>query len=62
MNRKLKAKIVEKFGTQSDFANVVSVDETLVSKIVRGRRELPEDTKRAWADALGSEISEIFFD
>jgi plasmid maintenance system antidote protein VapI len=62
MNRKLKAKIVEMFGTQADFADVIDVDESLVSKIVRGRRELPEDTKQIWADTLGSEIAEIFFD
>ena len=52
MNRLLKAKIIEKYGSQADFAQEIKVRESLVSKIVRGRRSLsPEDLKR-WSEAL----------
>ena len=54
MNLKLKARIVEKFGTQSDFAPVIDTDESLISKIVRGRRTLPVEKQVEWAEALGS--------
>ena len=43
MNLKLKSKIVEHFGTQADFAYQIKKDETLVSRVIRGRRTLPEE-------------------
>ena len=52
MNRKLRAKIVEVFGTQSDFAQAVNEDETYVSRIVRGRRSLTPERAKKWAEAL----------
>lgn len=52
MNKQLKAKIIEQYGTQADFAPRVMVDESVVSRIIRGRRFLsPEDAKR-WSKAL----------
>jgi plasmid maintenance system antidote protein VapI len=36
MNLILKAKIVENYGTQADFAQVIGIDETIVSRVVRG--------------------------
>ena len=60
MNRKLKAKIVENYGSQADFAQAMSIDETLVSRIVRGRRILDESKKKAWAQALNCSPHEIF--
>lgn len=62
MNKKLKAKIFEKFGTQGDFAQAVSVDETFVSKIIRGRRKLDPDKRFIWAKALGCKPKDIFTD
>jgi transcriptional regulator with XRE-family HTH domain len=62
MNRKLKAKIVQHFGTQSDFAQVIGADETLISKIVRGRRKLNPSIQRIWADVLGCKPKDIFTD
>ena len=60
MNRKLKARIIELFGTQADFAVKIKVDETVVSRIIRGRRNLtPEDQKR-WAETLQSSPEIIF--
>ena len=60
MNKKLKAKIIEKYGTQADFAPVIDTDESLISKIVRGRRTLPVEKQVEWAEALGSTPRELF--
>ena len=37
INKKLKARIFEVFGTQGDYAQQIGEDETLVSKIICGR-------------------------
>jgi len=60
MNKKLKAKIVEHFCTQVDFAEALRIDEAVVSRIVRGRRELTDDGKKQWAEALDCKPEEIF--
>ena len=60
MNRKLKAKIFEVFGTQADFSLVVKVDEAKISKVVRGRRALSEDEQNRWAGLLGATPVELF--
>ena len=60
MNLKLKSKIVEKYGTQSDFAPVVNEDETIISRVIRGRRELNPEKQKIWADVLGCEPKELF--
>jgi plasmid maintenance system antidote protein VapI len=62
MNLKLKAKIVEKYGTQADFAQVIDIDDTLISKIIRGRRKLDPDKQFEWAKALGCKPKDIFAD
>lgn len=56
MNKKLKAKIIEKFGTQADFSEKLGVDESIVSRVVRERRLLTSVEAEMWAKAL--EISE----
>ena len=60
MNLKLKAKIIEKYGTQADFAPVIDTDESLISKIVRGRRKLNTEKQLVWAKALGCRPEDIF--
>lgn len=60
MNLILKAKIIENYGTQADFAQVVGIDETIVSRVVRGRRALDEGNKSMWAEALGCRLEDIF--
>ena len=52
MNWELKEKICEVFGTQADFAQKAGVDETIVSRVVRGRRVLSEAEKSRWARIL----------
>jgi transcriptional regulator with XRE-family HTH domain len=52
MNKQLKSKIIERYGSQADFAQRMRVDDSVVSRIIRGRRSLsPQDVKR-WSKAL----------
>ena len=60
MNKKLKAKIVEIFESQANFSQVIKTDETIISRVVRGRRVLPVETQEKWADLLGCTRGEIF--
>ena len=59
-NKKLKAKIFEVCGTQSDFAEIIKIDEPAVSRVIRGRRTLSEAEKTRWAKALDCEPTDIF--
>jgi len=53
MNRKLKARIVEAFGSAADFAQAMKLDESVISRVVHGRRSLsPEDVEK-WSRVLG---------
>ena len=60
MNTKLKGKIVEKYGTQADFAQAIKEDEAKVSRVVRNRRVLDLPSRRKWANLLKCDIEEIF--
>ena len=60
MNRPLRAKIVERFGTQADFAHIIRATEPVISRVVRGRKELPPEQQERWARALGATVEEIF--
>lgn len=53
MNLELKAAIVRRFGSQANFAAALEVDEPVVSRVIRGRRQLSQDEQQRWADALG---------
>jgi plasmid maintenance system antidote protein VapI len=59
MNRKLKAIIYEKFGSQAEFSMVVEEDESAISRIIRGRRKLNNDQRNRWARALGCTPNEL---
>jgi transcriptional regulator with XRE-family HTH domain len=60
MNLKLKAKIVERFGTQADFGEAIGIDDSIISKIIRGRRTLDSEKQIVWAQALRSTPRELF--
>ncbi len=60
VNLKLKSSIIAKFGTQSDFADVVNEDETYISKIIRNRRKLPFKKQKQWAKVLDQTSGELF--
>jgi hypothetical protein len=60
LNKRLKARIFEVFGTQGDYALEIGEDETLVSKVICGRRTLSLEKQREWAKALGRKPQDIF--
>jgi plasmid maintenance system antidote protein VapI len=54
MNQKLKAKIIERYGSQWQFAHAAGLHEAQISRIVRGRPPGPSDkTKSRLARLLG---------
>jgi plasmid maintenance system antidote protein VapI len=53
MNLNLKFKIIQVYGTQSDFAQHIGAGDSYVSRIIRERRNLDPITQKKWADALG---------
>lgn len=55
MNYQLKIKILKKFRTQADFAKKVKMSESLVSRVVNGRRLLTEKEAAKWQEALKPE-------
>ena len=60
MNLVLKIKILQSYGTQSDFAQQIGEGDPFVSRIVRERRKLDPINQKKWAAALGCEPSELF--
>lgn len=60
MNLKLKAKIIENYGSQVDFSEAINVNETIISKVIRGRRTLDPEKQIIWAQALRSTPLELF--
>ncbi|MBW1991842.1 MAG: helix-turn-helix transcriptional regulator [Deltaproteobacteria bacterium] len=60
MNLKLKFAIIEKYGSQADFAKVMGLSESGLSRIIRGRREPEPELKETIARKLGVSPDEIF--
>ena len=60
MNTKLRLKIVERFGSQAEFSTQIPEDETVISRVILGRRELSDEKKKVWAEALGCKVKDIF--
>lgn len=60
MNRKLKGKIIEKFGTQFEFSRAINEHESNISRVVRERRTLSKEDKKVWAEVLGTEPDRLF--
>ena len=60
LNKPLKARIFEVYGTQVDYALEIGEDETLVSKVICGRRTLSLEKQKIWATALGRNPQDIF--
>ena len=53
INFLLKAKIVERFGTQADFSEAIGRNLIYVFLIVRGRKPLDAVGRKKWARVLG---------
>ncbi len=60
MNLKLKSQIILKYGSQSNFAQALREDETIISRVIHGRRELDNAKQERWAASLGCSSQEIF--
>ena len=60
MNKTLKSKIVLKYAFQEDFAAAIEERPSVVSNVIRGRRNISDEKKKAWANALNCSVSEIF--
>lgn len=60
MNLKLKLAILKKFPVQADFAKRINVSETVLSRIIKERREASPKLKERIAKELGTEIGKIF--
>ena len=60
MNRPLKARIIECFGNQVDFARLIGVSEERLSRIIHGRTVPRELEKELIAKKLGTSLTEIF--
>lgn len=61
---KLKERIVERFGNQSAFADVLKVDKTTMSRLLSGETQWKIDRMWEAAEALeipDSQIREYFF-
>jgi transcriptional regulator with XRE-family HTH domain len=59
-NLKLLVAIREKGLTQKAFAELVRINPTIVSLVLRGRFILDEDQKVKFAEALGKNPDELF--
>ena len=60
MNKALKSMIVLKYENQENFSEQIGVSRSIVSNVIRGRRELSLENKIQWAEALGCSVDEIF--
>lgn len=59
-NNRLKARIVEMFGTQSDFSVAISIREPRISRVIRRRELLTSNEKIVWAEKLQCNVKDIF--
>ena len=48
----IKLAILSKFDTQADFAQALGVDDSVVSRVIRGRRKLSQIEVEVWKRAL----------
>jgi hypothetical protein len=60
MNKKLKARIIELYGTQFDFSQAIKCHECDVSRVIRGRKKLSTQEQRVWEKALKCKPETIF--
>lgn len=62
VNYRLKALIIEHYGSQVDFAEELGQREETISRVVRGRQTLPDKEKQRWAQMLGATPEALFPD
>jgi plasmid maintenance system antidote protein VapI len=60
MKLNLKFRIIELFGNQANFAQKMEVQESLVSRVVRGRRSISKEDQKKWARILRQNVKHLF--
>jgi plasmid maintenance system antidote protein VapI len=60
MNRELKGEIVKRYGSQFNFAHAIGWHEANVSRVIRGRVQIDDETKRKWAEILDVDMEKLF--
>jgi hypothetical protein len=60
MNKKLKGKIIEIYGSQFEFSQVVKTHESDISRVIRGRKQLSIEDRQKWAEVLSCKPDDIF--
>lgn len=59
-NLKLKAAIVQKYGSQASFSAVIGKSPVFISQVITGAAFLSEIERRLWAKMLGRDEKELF--
>lgn len=59
MDNKLRAKIIENYGSQYKFAHALGTHETEVSSVVRGHKTLTPEKRRLWARLLKCKAKDL---
>ncbi len=59
---RLRKLVRDQFDSQANFAMFIGAQESLVSRVLNGRRHLRTNEKMLWAQALKCEPREIFTD
>lgn len=60
MNKKLKGKIIEVYGTQADFAQQRKIPEHIISRVINGRHVLSTKEKKQWGKYLKCKMEDFF--
>lgn len=56
----LKKQSQKKFGSQSDAARVLQVNESILSKVIRERKQLSGQEQKRWASIFECTAEELF--
>jgi len=56
MNKDLRIAILKKFDNQSNFAQLLRVQESKISQVVHGRKKLSQKEAKKWMKLLGCDF------
>ena len=60
MNLKLKARMVEFYGSQRGFSREIGINEGRVSQVVKGHWRLSPEERQRWAERLHEDEGKLF--
>ena len=61
MNKKLKGKIIGKYGSQVEFAKIIGEHEAVISRVIRGHQDLTDEERLKLAEVLDCDDPERLF-